>query len=115
MVCQKLGFPLVLFVPNYHSSQQSRILSSGKRSGKADYLVGKNIAVLRYGAILYDFVSGISFKPGDKEYLGSIPLPKEIEITVCPVDGNNTAGRKNKVIGSFNVSNLAIGNYSELR
>ena len=115
VVGQKLGLPLVLFVPDYHSAQQAWILETGLGPGKADDLVGEDAPALRQGAILYDLVSGVAFEPGNEVDTRVSPLKEKFEVTIAPIHSYNAASGKREIAGSGYVGSFAIGDHGEVR
>ena len=115
VVCQKLDFLLILFVPDDHPAEQSRILEAGFGAGKADDLVPKDVGVLRYSVALNDLISGVIFKTGDKEDALASPSPEEFKVAVGAVYGDDASGGQGEMSRCGNIGSLAVGNDGEIR
>jgi hypothetical protein len=115
VVSEKLNLTLVLFVPDYHTAKQPRILKTCDRAGEADNLVSKDVPALRQGAVMYDFISGVVLESGNKENTGVIPLAKEFKVAVGPIHSDDAPGGKGEMAGSDDVGSLAFGDHGEVR
>jgi len=115
VVGQKLNLSLVLFVPDYHPTQQFRILEPGHGTCEADNLVDKDVPTLGQRAIMYDFISSVVFEPRHKENARVIPLKKEFKIIVAPVYSDDAAGRQGEMSSGVDIDSFAIGDHGEVR
>jgi hypothetical protein len=114
VIGQKLDPSSVIVIPNYYPAQYPWVLETGFGSGETDNLVGKDIGPLRQRAVIYDFVNGIAFKPGNEENTGVIPLSKEAEVVVAPIHSNNATFGKSEMTSGGYIRSLTISDHGEV-
>jgi len=115
VVGEQLDLPLVLFVPDYHPTQQPWIFLFGHGPAEANDLVGEDVSALRQKAVMYDFVGSVVFESGNEEDTGSIPLPEELKVIVAPIHNHDAACGNGEMAGGGDISSLAIGDHGEVR
>lgn len=65
--------------------------------------------------VVYDFINGVAFEPGNEEDAGVIPLGKEFKVAVPPVQGDDAAGGNGEMAGGGDIGSLAIGDHGEVQ
>jgi len=108
-VGEQYDLAFVFGIPDRDATQQAGAIGLGFGAGKADELVGKDVAILRDLAFLGDLKSGALFQTGDEEDLGHAPATEQGVIDVGAIHGHNRAGVQDEGIGQSDVAAPGFG------
>ena len=109
MIGEQNDFPLVFFIPYDDAAQEIGTLGLGVNSGKADDLIGKDIAALGRPAPFDDLVHGVFLHAGDEVHALGYPGGELFVDVVRPVHDDDRTGGQRQEAQDFGVMAFGFG------